>query len=172
MKSWFKKAAKGVRFCDFCEYDHRCRRRKTICDKYKENVKVIQRKKTRKLHYPVEDQSSTGLLFFMKSWTDAINNSSSGVNMFYGKATSTGYTNFQIGFYPRVILYNFVWNDNPSDGIALGLQYNLKLNTEIYLWAAWSSQATTWFGQIKFYQSSISINTSTEGIPVYFVIFG
>lgn len=55
MKSWFKKATKGVRFCDFCEYDHRCRRRKTICDKYKENVKVIQRKKTRKLHYPVED---------------------------------------------------------------------------------------------------------------------
>ena len=92
--------------------------------------------------------------------------------MFYGKATSTGYTNFQIGFYPRVILYNFVWNDNPSDGIALGLQYNLKLNTEIFLWAAWSSQPTTWFGQIKFYQSSISINTSTEGVPVYFVIFG
>ena len=55
MKSWFKKAAKGVRFCDFCEYDHRCRHRKTNCDKYKENVKVIQRKKTRKVQYPVED---------------------------------------------------------------------------------------------------------------------
>lgn len=92
--------------------------------------------------------------------------------MFYGKATSTEYTNFQIGFYPRVILYNFVWNDNPSDGISLGLQYNLKLNTEIYLWATWSNQATTWFGQIKFYQSSISINTSNSNIPVYFVILG
>ena len=91
--------------------------------------------------------------------------------MFYGKATSTDYTNFQIGFYPRVILYNFVWNDDSSNGIALGLQYNLKLNTEIFLWAAWSNQPTAWFGQIKFYQSSISINTSAEGVPVYFVIF-
>lgn len=54
MKSYYKKAVKGVRFCDFCEYDHRCRHRKTVCDKYKENVKKIQRKKARKLMYPEE----------------------------------------------------------------------------------------------------------------------
>ena len=90
--------------------------------------------------------------------------------MFYGKATSIRYTDFQIGFYPRVILYNFVWNDDPSDGIASGLQYNLKLNTEIYLWVA--SSSITWYGQIKFYQSSISINISNSDIPIYFVILG
>ena len=90
--------------------------------------------------------------------------------MFYGKAASIGYTDFQIGFYPRVILYNFVWNDNPLDEIAFGLQYNLELNTEIYLFAA--SNSTTWYGQIKFYQSSISINISNSRIPVYFVILG
>lgn len=92
--------------------------------------------------------------------------------MFYGKAASTGYTDFQIGFYPRIIIYNFVWNDKLSDGVAFGAQYNVELNTEMYLWAAWGNQVTTWFGQIKFYQSSISINTSNSGIPVYFVILG
>lgn len=108
----------------------------------------------------------------MINWTDAINNSSSGVKMFYGKATSTGYTDFQIGFYPRIIMYNFVWNDIPSDGVAFGIQYNVELNSEIYLYAALGSNVTTWYGQIKFYQSSISINTSNQGIPVYFTVFG
>ena len=92
--------------------------------------------------------------------------------MFYGKATSTTYTDFQIGFYPRIIIYNFVWNDNLSDGIGFGAQYNVKLNTEIYLYASISNQPTSWLGILKFYQSSISINTATNGIPVYFVILG
>lgn len=108
----------------------------------------------------------------MINWTDAINNSSSGVNMFYGKTTSTGYTDFQIGFYPRIIMYNFVWNDNHLDGIAFGVQYNLGLNSEMYLYAALGNNTTSWYGQIKFYQSNISIRTSNQYIPVYFVVFG
>ena len=92
--------------------------------------------------------------------------------MFYGKATSTGYTDFQIGFYPRIIIYNFVWNDRLSDGVAFGAQYNVGLNTEMYLHASMTNQTTTWYGQIKFYQSSISIKTSNQYTPVYFVIFG
>lgn len=108
----------------------------------------------------------------MINWTDAINNSSSGVKMFYGKATSTGYTGFQIGFYPRIIMYNFVWDDKPSNDRAFGVQYNLILNSELFLYATSTSNTTTWYGQIKFYQSSISIKTSNQGIPAYFTVFG
>ena len=64
----------------------------------------------------------------MKSWTDAINNSSSGVKMFYGKAASEKYTDFQTGFYPRIIIYEFIWNDNPESGVAYGVKYNTNLN--------------------------------------------
>ena len=93
--------------------------------------------------------------------------------MFYGKATSTGYTNFQIGFYPRVIVYNFVWDDNhdPSSTIAFGLRYNSKLNTEMYLWSA-AGSGISYYGRIKFYESSVAIKNDISGIPVYFVIFG
>lgn len=108
----------------------------------------------------------------MKNWTDAINNSSSGVNMFYGKVSNAKYTNFQIGFYPRLIAYNFIWNGNPSDGIAFGLQYNSKLNTEIYLWSALSGPTVSFYGSIKFYESSVDIKNDNKYIPVYFVIFG
>ena len=92
--------------------------------------------------------------------------------MFYGKAISTDYTDFQIGFYPRIIMYNFVYNDNLSDGIAFGVQYNLGLNSEIYLYASLGGGDTAWYGKIKFYQSSISIKSENHYIPMYFTVFG
>ena len=92
--------------------------------------------------------------------------------MFYGKATSTGYTNFKIGFYPRVIVYNYVRNDNPLDGISFGLQFNSKLDTELCLWAITSSGMSLFGAYIKFYESSVNIKIYNSETSAYFVIFG
>lgn len=129
-----------------------------------------------KIKNPVEDQSSTGILFFMKSQTDAINNSSSsGANIFYGKVVSTSYTKFQIGFYPRVIVYNFFQRDDVSNGLIFGLLYNSKLNTAIKLSAisdGYSSVSMSYYGYIKFYESSVDIKVEGTTYPIYFAIFG